>query len=102
MGVSSRRLTCVWPSAAAAARPDRRQPSTTIRAEVLFADEAGPPTSIDDHRRLACGFYWTEGVRGLGWAVDAIPTLKGGSTVGVPSPPAIWLPDGRVRHAGHS
>ena len=27
--------------------------------------------------------------------VNAIPTLKGGSTVGVPSPPAIWLPDGR-------
>jgi DNA (cytosine-5)-methyltransferase 1 len=44
----------------------------------------------------ACGFYWTEGVRGLGWAVDAIPTLKGGSTVGIASPPAIWLPDGRI------
>lgn len=26
-----------------------------------------------------CGFYWTEGNTGLGWAVDAIPTLKGGS-----------------------
>jgi DNA (cytosine-5)-methyltransferase 1 len=48
-----------------------------------------------DHAGLACGFYWTEGVRGLGWAVDAIPTMKGGSTIGIPSPPAIWLPDGR-------
>jgi DNA (cytosine-5)-methyltransferase 1 len=38
------------------------------------------------------GFYWTEGTRGLGWAVDAVPTLKGGSTVGIPSPPAIWDP----------
>ena len=28
-----------------------------------------------------------------GWAVDAVPTLKGGSTVGIPSPPAIWYPD---------
>jgi DNA (cytosine-5)-methyltransferase 1 len=39
-----------------------------------------------------CGFYWTEGLRGLGWAVGAIPTLKGGSAVGIPSPPAIWDP----------
>ena len=63
--------------------------------KVLFADEAGAPDVAENYRELACGFYWTEGVRGLGWAVDAIPTLKGGSTVGVPSPPAIWLPDGR-------
>ena len=62
--------------------------------EVLFADEAGKPEPLDPEGR-ACGFYWTEGVRGLGWAVDAVPTLKGGSTVGVPSPPAIWMPDGR-------
>lgn len=44
---------------------------------------------------VACGFFWTEGLRGLGWAVDAVPTLKGGSTIGIPSPPAIWMPDGR-------
>ena len=62
---------------------------------VLFADEAGAPEDAENYRELACGFYWTEGIRGLGWAVDAIPTLKGGSTVGVPSPPAIWLPSGR-------
>lgn len=62
---------------------------------VLFADEAGAPETASALGR-ACGFYWTEGIRGLGWAVDAIPTLKGGSSVGVPSPPAIWLPDGRI------
>lgn len=62
---------------------------------VLFADEAGAAEDPLDVSELACGFYWTEGVRGLGWAVDAVPTLKGGSTVGVPSPPAIWMPDGR-------
>jgi len=45
---------------------------------------------IVDRAGLACGFYWTEGVRGLGWALDAVPTLKGGSTIGIPSPPAIW------------
>lgn len=54
------------------------------------------PTNGISHRGRACGFYWTEGVRGLGWAVDAVPTLKGGSTVGIPSPPAIWLRNGRI------
>jgi DNA (cytosine-5)-methyltransferase 1 len=44
---------------------------------------------------VAHGFYWTEGTRGLGWAVDSVPTIKGGSAVGIPSPPAIWFPDGR-------
>lgn len=63
---------------------------------VLFTDEAGPVVEEREPHGRACGFYWTEGVRGLGWAVDAIPTLKGGSTIGIPSPPAIWMPDGRV------
>ena len=45
----------------------------------------------------ACGFYWTEGNRGLGWAVNAIPPLKGGSGVGIPAPPAVWSPvDGTI------
>jgi DNA (cytosine-5)-methyltransferase 1 len=38
------------------------------------------------------GFYWTEGNTGIGWAVDAIPALKAGSTISIPSPPAVWLP----------
>ena len=64
---------------------------------VLFADEAGPvdEPKLNGHP-VACGFYWTEGIRGLGWAVDAVPTLKGGSTVGIPSSPAILLPNGEV------
>ena len=68
--------------------------SGTNPREVLFADEAGEPARATHAER--CGFYWTEGIRGLGWAVDAVPTLKGGSTVGIPSPPAIWMPDGSV------
>lgn len=64
---------------------------------VLFADEAGEqPEPVLNGHAVACGFYWTEGLRGLGWAVDAIPTLKGGSSIGIPSPPAIWMPDGRL------
>ncbi|QGM45197.1 DNA cytosine methyltransferase [Methylocystis heyeri] len=65
-------------------------------ADVLLADEAfteDRKTSLSTH---AHGFYWTEGIRGLGWAPDAIPTLKNGSTVGIASPPAILLPNGRV------
>lgn len=63
--------------------------------ELLFQDDAGE-NEPDDFRGKACGFYWTEGIRGLGWAIDAVPTLKGGSTIGIPSPPAIWFPDGRI------
>ncbi len=67
-----------------------------IRAGPLLTTDAGEPAPADDLEGLACGFYWTEGVRGLGWAVDAVPTLKGGSTIGIPSPPAIWMPDGEI------
>lgn len=64
--------------------------------EVLFADNV-EPTSPASSKDVWCGFYWTEGLRGLGWAVDAVPTLKGGSTIGIPSPPAIWNPrDGSI------
>jgi DNA (cytosine-5)-methyltransferase 1 len=63
--------------------------------ELLFQEDAGD-FEPSDHRGRACGFYWTEGVRGLGWAIDAVPTLKGGSTIGIPSPPAIWFPDGLI------
>lgn len=59
---------------------------------VLFADDAGERPDTD-FSTDAFGFYWTEGKGGLGWARDAVPTLKGGSTVGIPSPPAVWVPD---------
>lgn len=65
-------------------------------ASVILTDEAEPrllPTNLDAY---AHGFYWTEGIRGLGWAPDAIPTLKNGSTVGIASPPAILMPSGDV------
>lgn len=63
---------------------------------ILLADDAPPRprrTTLETH---AHGFYWTEGTRGLGWAPDAVPTLKNGSTIGIPSPPAILMPDGSV------
>jgi len=64
--------------------------------EVLFGGDAGEPSRQFTGSEM-CGFYWTEGLRGLGWAVDAIPTLKAGSALGIPSPPAIWDPtDGSI------
>jgi DNA (cytosine-5)-methyltransferase 1 len=81
--------------------PQRRQRVLLLASRdqdprpVLFADDSGEPAEREP-AGLACGFYWTEGIRGLGWAIDAVPTLKGGSTIGIPSPPAVWMPDGLV------
>ncbi len=63
---------------------------------VLLAEDAGPQAEPGWTIGRAFGFYWTEGLRGLGAAVDAVPTLKGGSTIGIPSSPAILLPSGAV------
>ncbi|MFD1935146.1 DNA cytosine methyltransferase [Nonomuraea mangrovi] len=78
--------------------PQRRQRVILVASRsddpcgVLFADDAGEPQE-DFYRDNAFGFYWTEGNTGLGWAQDAIPTLKGGSGLGIPSAPAIWVRD---------
>lgn len=60
-------------------------------AGVLLADEADEPDPAT-FRGDCFGFYWTEGLRGVGWVVDGVPPLKGGSGVGIPSPPAVWVP----------
>ncbi|MFF0815259.1 DNA cytosine methyltransferase [Rhodococcus sp. NPDC003318] len=81
--------------------PQRRQRVLMLASrtedprEVLLTDDAGPAEEADpnDH---PCGFYWTEGVRGLGWAVNAVPTLKGGSTIGIASPPAVRMLTGEI------
>jgi DNA (cytosine-5)-methyltransferase 1 len=81
--------------------PQRRQRVIMLASKtedptpVLLSQDARSNEQLDSSGR-ACGFYWTEGLRGLGWAVDAVPTVKGGSTVGIPSPPAVWLPDGSI------
>ncbi|WP_107706266.1 DNA cytosine methyltransferase [Nocardioides allogilvus] len=55
---------------------------------VLFADDAGAPVPRASH--AAYGFSWTEGNRGVGWGDGVTPTLKGGSKLGIASPPAVW------------
>jgi len=80
--------------------PQRRQRVILVASKdedpsrVLFADDAGDLSEATDPRFEddAFGFYWTEGNTGLGWARDAVPTLKGGSGLGIPSSPAIWIP----------
>lgn len=80
--------------------PQRRQRVVFLASRsrdprrILLADEAGAPT--DPESPASYGFYWTEGNRGIGLAHDAVPTLKGGSTIGIPSPPAVMFEDGRV------
>lgn len=69
-------------------------------SEVLLADDRPLVRQRTAIGRVAHGFYWTEGLGGLGWAVDAVPTLKNGSTIGIPSPPAILLSDGLIIKPG--
>lgn len=57
--------------------------------QVLFADET---EALPTLRPDAYGFSWTEGNRGLGWGHGVTPTLKGGSGVGIASPPGVWRP----------
>lgn len=82
--------------------PQRRQRVILLASRtedprpVLFGSDTGERPR-DPDSASAFGFYWTEGRGGLGWAIDAVPTLKGGSTIGIASPPAIWhVSDGSV------
>jgi DNA (cytosine-5)-methyltransferase 1 len=61
--------------------------------QTLLTGDALIPVRQYALTKAAHGFYWTEGNRGLGWGEDCIPTLKGGSAVAIPSPPAIVMPD---------
>lgn len=87
--------------------PQRRQRVVLLASlsndprEVLFADDS-PEVRFDDSTSTVdagavYGFYWTEGLRGLGWTRNAVPTIKGGSALGIPSPPAVWqVADGKL------
>lgn len=70
----------------------------------LFASQSRDPRTVLFHgdevgnvreyglKEASHGFYWTEGTKGLGWGENCVPTLKGGSAIGIPAPPAILLP----------
>jgi DNA (cytosine-5)-methyltransferase 1 len=63
---------------------------------VLFADETDATSDIPPTLESPVGFYWTEGRSGVGITHDGIPPLKGGSSLGIPSAPAVLFPDGAV------
>lgn len=67
---------------------------------VLFADETTPLPKEDAQLDKPLGFYWTEGRSGVGFAVDGIPPLKVGSSLGISSQPAVLFPDGEVLKPG--
>jgi DNA (cytosine-5)-methyltransferase 1 len=64
--------------------------------DVLFHGDEAPDQRRFAFHEAAHGFYWTEGRTGIGWGEDCVPTLKGGSSISIPSPPAIVLTDGHV------
>jgi DNA (cytosine-5)-methyltransferase 1 len=64
--------------------------------QVLFSDDWKSPGPYKIELSRPIGFYWTEGRSGIGLTVDGIPPLKVGSTLGIPSPPAVLFPDGEV------
>lgn len=64
-------------------------------SDILFSRSVEPKFDdaiVEPDTHSLYGFYWTEGSRGVGWAKDAVPTIKGGSGLGIPSPPAIYNP----------
>ena len=64
--------------------------------DVLLADDEADKSWPTLDLRWPIGFYWTEGRCGHGMTADAVPPLKAGSDLGIPSPPAVLLPSGRV------
>ena len=71
-------------------------------ADVLFVDEVGAGSV--DHDFGSATRTASIGPRERvvsGWGPDCVPTLKNGSTIGIPSPPAILFADRRDRHARH-
>lgn len=70
--------------------------STGDPRDVLLADNASAPDRDPPDMTRPIAFYWTEGRSGNGLTSDATPPLKAGSSLGIPSPPAVLLPNGRV------
>jgi len=55
------------------------------------------PTFEADHSAIrADGFYWTAGLQSINYSHGFVPTLKVGSSLSIPSPPAVFV-EGLVR-----
>ena len=64
--------------------------------DVLLSDDAPLQSWPEADLSHPIAFFWTEGRSGHGITADAVPPLKAGSGLGIPSPPAVLLPGGRV------
>lgn len=62
----------------------------------LLGDCGSPIPKEELSLEAPLGFYWTEGRTGHGLTYDAMPPIKAGSAVGIPSPPAVLLLSGEV------
>ena len=69
-------------------------------SEVLFGDDHPAADDRSWSPDEAIGFYWTEGRSGSGMRREAVPTLKVGSSLGIPSAPAILDRKGRLGMPG--
>lgn len=82
--------------------PQRRQRVIFVASkkhdprDVLFHENSSE--KIPEASNGSAGFYWTEGLGGIGWVPNGVPPLKGGSSIGIPSQPAIWRPNAPVGH----
>jgi DNA (cytosine-5)-methyltransferase 1 len=63
-------------------------------ARILLSDDVPPPPARTLSLDEPIGFYWTEGTYATGLSLNSVPALKPGSTIGIPSPPAIHFPGG--------
>ena len=63
---------------------------------ILLADDAPNHHWPAPSLAKPIGFFWTEGNSGHGLTGNAIPPLKAGSGLAIPSTPAVLLPNGRV------
>lgn len=66
--------------------------------DVLLSNDSSKEIGavVQQNLNQPCGFYWTEGKYAIGLYQNGIPTLKCGSTIGIPSAPAIVFPNGKI------
>lgn len=58
----------------------------------LLRDVRHRPDTVKAKPHVA-GFYWTAGIQGINFSVGYSPTLKVGSSLSIPSPPALFYED---------
>lgn len=58
----------------------------------LLRDVRHRPQTVKT-KPLVAGFYWTAGLQGINFSVGYSPTLKVGSSLSIPSPPALFYDD---------